>query len=267
MSTSATQVEFGLYSAYYDLLYRDKDYVAEADYVAQSLSRLVPEQAQVLELGCGTGIHAELLARKGFHVTGVERSESMYTQAVARANGLHSSDCPGSFVPKLSTAQDFRCDDRFDAVISLFHVLSYQTDSESIDRFFETVVRHLKPGGVFLFDVWYGPAVLTQQPSVRVKRMRSENLEVVRIAEPGVDTTRSIVNVHYQIFARSPTDGDFQSVTEDHSMRYFFATEIHDLAQKFSMRCVFGEEWMSRQALSEQTWGACFLLQKTGDDV
>jgi SAM-dependent methyltransferase len=262
MSTSETQVEFGLYSAYYDLLYRDKDYVAEADYVAQSLSRFVPEQAHVLELGCGTGVHAELLARKGFHVTGVERSESMYTQAVVRANTLRTSDCRGSFVPRLSTAQDFRCDDSFDTVISLFHVLSYQTDAESIDRFFETVVRHLKPGGVFLFDVWYGPAVLTQKPSMRVKRMRSEKLEVVRIAEPTIDTTQSIVNVHYQIFARTQSDGDFQSVTEEHSMRYFFATEIHDLAQKFQLNVVSFEEWLSQRPLSDETWGACFVLSK-----
>jgi SAM-dependent methyltransferase len=262
MNQTDMPAEFGLYSAYYDLLYRDKDYAAEADYVAQSLSRVVPEHSHVLELGCGTGIHAELLARKGFHVTGVERSESMYSQAVVRANALQSSECPGSFLPMLSTAQDFRCDGKFDAVISLFHVLSYQTDAESIDRFFETVVRHLKHGGVFLFDVWYGPAVLTLKPSVRVKRMRSENLEVVRIAEPGIDTTQSIVNVHYQIFARSQSDGNFQSVTEGHSMRYFFATEIHDLARKYSMRCIFGEEWMSRLPLSEETWGACFLLRK-----
>ena len=264
MNHNETPAEFGLYSAYYDLLYRDKNYAAEADYVAESLLRFVSEDARLLELGCGTGIHAELLARKGFHVTGVERSESMYSQSQIRASSMVSSGCPGVFFPTLSSAQDYRSDEQFDAVISLFHVLSYQTDTESIDRFFETGVMHLKPGGIFLFDVWYGPAVLSQKPSVRVKRMQDENLDVVRIAEPKLVTTRSVVDVHYQIFARSQKDDRFQTVTEDHSMRYFFATEISELARRFSLRCVVGEEWMTRKTLSEDTWGACFMLQKTG---
>jgi SAM-dependent methyltransferase len=264
MNSADLNPEFGLYSAYYDLLYRDKDYVAEADYVTESLSRFVPEQAHMLELGCGTGIHASLLAHKGFHVTGVERSESMFKQALIRADSLELSGCPGSFLPKLSAAQDFRTDEEFDAVISLFHVLSYQTDSESIDRFFEAVVRHLKPGGVFLFDVWYGPAVLVQQPSVRVKRMQNEHLEVVRVAEPSLLSDRNSVQVDYQIFVRQKQEIFFREIRERHLMRYFFLPELVQLTNRHNLKIVRAEEWMSANSLSDRTWSALFLCQRGG---
>ena len=43
------------YSAYYDLLYHDKDYAKEADYVAQTLRAADPSVSDLLEFGSGTG--------------------------------------------------------------------------------------------------------------------------------------------------------------------------------------------------------------------
>jgi len=48
---------FERYAAYYDLLYRDKDYAAEVDYVLHTLHEAAPQIKAVLELGCGTGRH------------------------------------------------------------------------------------------------------------------------------------------------------------------------------------------------------------------
>ena len=44
---------------------------------------------------------------------------------------------------------------------------------------FLTARHHLNPGGIFLFDVWYGPAVLTDRPSVRIKWMAHEEIEIL----------------------------------------------------------------------------------------
>ena len=57
---------FRRYSAYYDLLYRDKDYAAEAEYVARLIRSTLPEARRILELGSGTGRHGCLLAAMGF---------------------------------------------------------------------------------------------------------------------------------------------------------------------------------------------------------
>src|ERR1043166_5798427 len=74
---------FQEYSAYYDLLYRDKDYAAEAEYVARSIRSILPDARSILEFGSGTGRHGPLLASMGFDVHGIERSPEMV--AIAKA--------------------------------------------------------------------------------------------------------------------------------------------------------------------------------------
>src|SRR6202021_2412457 len=80
--------------------------------------------------------------------------------------------------------RNYRAGKRFDVVAALFHVMSYQTSNEDLLAAMVTAKEHLTPEGIFIFDYWYAPAVLTQQPSIRVKRMESDRLEVTRIAEP-----------------------------------------------------------------------------------
>lgn len=253
---------FGLYSDYYDLLYQDKDYRGEAAFVRRLLLDANQTAKSLLEFGCGTGVHAELLAGFGFHVTGVERSETMLKQARERATRIAASDCHGSFCASPGDAQAFRSESSFDAVLSLFHVVSYQTEQSALEAFFENAARHLKVGGVFLFDVWYGPAVLTERPVVRVKRMANERLQVVRVAEPDLIINPNLVQVKYQIFARASGTENYEAFEETHCMRYFFAPEILLLAEKFGMSILSEQEWLTQAALSDRTWGACFLLRK-----
>ena len=75
---------FADYARWYDLLYHDKDYAAEARYVAERIERLSPGAKRILELGSGTGRHALLLAEMGYSVLGVERSEEMLASANQR---------------------------------------------------------------------------------------------------------------------------------------------------------------------------------------
>jgi len=70
--------QFGnLYSQYYDLLYQDKDYIAEVDYIENLIKSHSREVKTILDLGCGTGKHDELLCDKGYTVHGVDISKEM----------------------------------------------------------------------------------------------------------------------------------------------------------------------------------------------
>lgn len=63
---------FGDYARYYDVLYQDKDYAGEADFVLSCLVRRQGEPRTLLDLGCGTGRHGLEMARRGVSVTGVD---------------------------------------------------------------------------------------------------------------------------------------------------------------------------------------------------
>lgn len=252
---------FGQYAQYYDLLYRDKDYQAETDFIASMLKRHAPGAKAVTELGCGTGLHAALLAAKGYAVHGVDISEPMLDAARARAAGL-PADQGRLLAFSAGDVCNVRLGERFDAVLSLFHVVSYQTTNARLAEMFDNAATHLKPGGIFLFDYWYGPAVLSQRPATRIKRMESDAIAVTRLAEPELHANESIVDVNYQVFIRDKANGGVEEVRETHSMRYLFASDIELLARNAGLTLVESCEWMTGRTPGPETWGVCSVLRK-----
>jgi predicted TPR repeat methyltransferase len=193
---------FDAYARYYDLLYRDKDYAGESAYVASHLKRHAPHAARILELGCGTGTHAEHLARMGYAVHGVDQSESMLARATARKSGL-----PADIAARLSfghgDVRSVRSGEHFDAVVSLFHVMSYQTTNADLQG--RTAAAHLRPGGLFLFDFWYGPAVLDQRPEAR-EALEDDSIRS-RASPAGSARQRGVVDVNYTAFIEEKGTG------------------------------------------------------------
>jgi len=249
---------FNNYARYYDLLYRDKDYLAETQYVNQHIQAFAPGAQSLLELGCGTGRHATLLSSENYTIYGLDQSMEMIRRARQRQAELPSNQ--GQRLTFLhGDIQSFKTDTRFDAVISLFHVISYQTTNEDLDATFFTASNHLKPGGIFLFDCWYGPAVLTELPDVRVKRIEDDTIGITRIAEPEIHANENIVDVKYHVFIRDQTTEQVNEIHETHRMRYLFFPEIERLFSANNMKLIHAEEWMTGQLLGVDTWNAFFI--------
>lgn len=246
---------FDQYAHYYDLLYHDKDYIAETDYIAGSLNRFAPQANRILEFGSGTGIHGKLLAQKGCYLTGLERSSEM----VARANQNTVNTAPGSFTCQEGDIRQATVDGNFDAVISLFHVISYLTSNEDLLATFRNASRHLKKGGLFMFDVWYTPAVLFQRPVVRVKRMDDEQIRLVRIAEPLMHPNENIVEVRYTVYVEEKSTGSVSSFAEIHPMRHFSQPELNLLAAQTGFTPLHSEEFLTGKQPGEDTWGVWFV--------
>lgn len=245
---------FDIYARYYDLLYRDKDYAAESGYVAAHIRRQAPQAKCILELGCGTGAHAEHLARMGYTVHGVDMSEAMLTRAEARKAAL-PPDVAARLSFGLGDVRTVRTGKIYDAVISLFHVISYQITNADLEAAFETASVHLQPGGVFLFDFWYGPAVLAQQPEVRVKRLENDDIKVTRIAEPVMHVNENVVDVNYQVWIEINDSGAVEQVHETHKMRYLFLPELTRLLDSSQFEMIEAREWLTNSLPGENSWG------------
>jgi SAM-dependent methyltransferase len=155
--------------------------------------------------------------------------------------------------------RDVRLHSRFDAVVSLFHVMSYQVTNEDIRRAFETARAHLDEGGIFIFDCWYGPAVLTERPEVRVKRVENEEVSITRIAEPVMLPNENVVEVQYHLFAKSKTTQKISEVRETHRMRYWFQPEIEVILSSAGLRLIQHTGWMGDGKPGFDTWNTCFV--------
>jgi SAM-dependent methyltransferase len=249
---------FNAYASYYDLLYEDKDYAAEVEYVVSHILEHTPQAKRILELGCGTGAHAEHLARMGYTVHGVDMSKEMLARAEVRKATL-PADVAGRLSFSLGDARSVRTEQIYDVVISLFHVMSYQTSNADLNATYETAAIHLSPGGLLLFDYWYGPAVLIQKPEVRVRRLENDAIKVTRIAEPVIHINNSVVAVNYTVFIEVKETGHVEQIKETHRMRYLFPPELQCYgAGKF--RELGSYAWMTNKPLNAETWGGFQLL-------
>ena len=249
---------FGNYARYYNLLYRDKDYAGEAQFIHQLLQTHAPNTHSILELGCGPGTHALLLAKEGYDVHGVDLSTEMLQQASDRLSRL-----PQELASRLAFShgdiRTLRLNRQFDTIISLFHVMSYQTTNEDLDAAFATAKAHLKPGGVFIFDCWYGPGVLSDRPSTRVKRLEDEEISITRIAESVMHPNQNLVDVNYQVFIKDKNTGAVEELQETHQMRYLFNPEIDWLLKESDFKLLENREWMSNREPGFDTWGVYFV--------
>lgn len=246
---------FDSYSRYYDLLYNDKNYVSEAKFVADLLCRHGVMNGRILELGCGTGKHAEQLARMTFTVSGIDLSASM----IATANRSKSPEYRDRITFVQGDVRTARVVGEFNAVISLFHVASYQTTNQDVADMFSTAAAHLKPGGVFLFDCWFGPAALTDRPTVRVKRLQDELVDVLRVAEPVMYPNENVVEVTYTLYITARASGQVERIEETHRMRYFFAPELEYFLAAAGFGRVMMVEWLTGRETGFDTWSATIV--------
>lgn len=245
---------FDAYGRYYDLLYRDKDYAAEVAYLDQLLRRHGVAGPEVLEFGSGTGKHGRLLAERGYRVTGIELSPQMVAQAESQATA--------GFTCQQGDIRTVRLGRHFDAVLSLFHVLSYQVTNPDVQAVFARAAEHLRPGGLFVFDVWYSPAVYRQRPEVRVKRLADTGVEITRIAEPRLYPNENRVDVIYTIFARELATGITETFSETHPMRHFSLPELDLLAAAAGFERRDAEAFLTSEAPGEDTWGVCLVYAR-----
>ena len=251
---------FDAYAEYYNLLYRDKDYLAEVAYLQGLIDEFMPNTISCLNLGCGTGNHDFIFAQTGMEMLGVDLSEAMITAAKERLTREQ--------VPNLAFRQgDIRSlelNRKFDVVMALFHVMSYQASDQDLKEAFDSVNVHLKPGGIFIFDSWYGPAVLEERPEERVKHMENNEITVKRKATPVMKEGDNTVEVHYDLSIVDKSNNEEHQFSEQHNMRYLFTSEVEELLAAYDMQLIHSEEFLSEKELSSSTWSSLFVARKIG---
>ncbi len=135
---------FSEIAEYYDLLFEDVDYEGWAKYVVRFFSVARIKVERILEIGCGTGNLTKHLVDMGFKVVGLDVSEEMVKVAKRK-------------LPKVeflvADVREFSLDERFDAIISTFDSLNNILEDDDMVTAFINVRRHLREGGVFIFDL------------------------------------------------------------------------------------------------------------------
>ena len=134
----------------YDRLTNDVDYEATVDFYMQILAREGLKPRTVVDLACGTGSVTEILARKGYQVTGVDMSEEMLTEAMSKVMDMEKP--PLFLCQKL---QNLHLSVAVDMAVCALDSLDYVTDpddcAEAIRRTYKALLCIDFPRGSMSF--------------------------------------------------------------------------------------------------------------------
>ena len=132
----------------YDRLTNDVDYEAVVAFYNEILRREGVKPRTAVDLACGTGSVALLLARQGMAVTAVDMSEEMLTAAAQKAAGEEN---PPIFA--CQKLQELKLPRGVDLAVCALDSLDYILDPKDCAEAIRRVYKALNPSGIFIFDV------------------------------------------------------------------------------------------------------------------
>lgn len=138
-------------AAGYDRFTMDVNYEAWADYIERHFRRRAGGVETVLDLACGTGSLTWILARRGYDMIGVDLSPDMLAQAADKAEGEGVAANAPLFL--CQPMERLALHGPVDACVCTLDAVNHVYGGKRLAQAMERVLRYLKPGGLFLFDV------------------------------------------------------------------------------------------------------------------
>ncbi len=163
---------------FYDLLHAaEKDYAREAGVLAALIRETSPKAERVLDVACGTGLHALRLTELGFAVDGLDIEPEFIALAQARCpSGLFQvADMTGFALPR-----------KYHAIVCLFSSIGYVRSVPALNATLARMSAHLEPGGVVIIDPWFEPGQLSDR-AVAATAHAVDGLAVSRVSRTLLD--------------------------------------------------------------------------------
>jgi len=168
------------YPLYYDILF-GWDRTQEADFYESVFRHLgIGSHEEILEVACGTGQIARVLARRGWRLCGLDNREPMleflrqYAEASVRT---HCADMVG-----------FHCGE-FGAAYNPLSSLLLLDDDAKAEAHLESMATALRPGGVYVLDLGFASEVRPDAPTTDETWEESRGEITVRAENEGVFVT------------------------------------------------------------------------------
>ena len=212
----STESMFSASAELYDLIYSGfKDYPAEAASIAALIRRHSPDARCILDVACGTGEHARLLAAEhGFEVDGLDLEPGFVRIAQAKLAGgtVHLGDMTSFALPR-----------RYDVVMCLFSAIGYVRTLARVRSTLERFRAHLGAGGIVLVEPWFPPGAL-DPGQIFAKTASADDVTVCRMSHTEIEGAVSRLRFEYLI-GRS---GGVERASEVHELGLFTVAELED---------------------------------------
>ena len=242
--------EFELhYSQLYDLIHANKDYEEDVKNILTLLREfnILEEINSLLDFGCGTGKHLSIFRSLKFHVQGYDLSEEML--AIASQNNpeiFFSSD-----LNKIRAENDL--------VVSLFDVLSYQTNPQMLETYVQQVFSKVAKNGFALFDFWNLSGVRLSPPEHRTRTFNFNNKTYLRTvcAESSADFRITSLSISLREIG-----SDELIYYKVHEMRAYDFEEIKSILPRNVSIMAYRDSSDYRLPVKTGSWRSVLLMRR-----
>lgn len=221
------------YAKYYDVFCQEKDTEKECNFLEEIFKRFLRDKPRkILDIACGTGRHAIILAKRGYKVVGVDISEDMIE--IAKAKSAKEKSEIKFYVMDM---RQLHLNEKFDVCISMYESIDYILKNEEIKKTFSKIREHLNKGGLFIFDVKNGISWLKDFVPTTVNIYQNGNRKIIRIANKKLNVMKHIREVNYKCYVIEDNK-IIDEFEETHLGRFFFPEEIKFFLQESGFEVV-----------------------------
>lgn len=245
---------FDEYAEIYDLLYSDKDYIGECDFIESLISIYGGNSIKrILDVAAGTGSHALIMAERGYDVTAFDFSSKMAAICQRKAEKKSLPIKIRGNVPMTKLPPPESPKDLFDVALCLFSSINFLTKDGELEQFFTSIKKQLVPNGLLIFDYWNGIACLKDYSRTRVKDVADKGTRVIRISNTILDSMKNEMQIQFRCLVQKSSE--WKEFNEVHNIRYFFPREMLEALKKANYdvlaalpfkeldRCVNENDW------------------------
>jgi cyclopropane fatty-acyl-phospholipid synthase-like methyltransferase len=229
---------FEKFGEYYDLIYRNiKDYENECRTLEQIFTKFRKKKSRnILDVGCGTGSHALILAKHGCSVVGIDISKMMVEKARTKAK-KEKTDVQ-FYVQDMRKMQ---LDKEFDCAISMFGAIGYILTYEDLVKVLSRLKKHLNKDGLFAFEFWNIGGV-KPSPYQRWLEASDAKKTVYRFSETNLNPQTNILtlNMHFLVLNE---DRLLEKFNETHVHRCYTLPEIREYLENNGFKFLSGYDW------------------------
>ena len=244
-------LSFKNYAKYYDFIYQDKDYDREFNFI-EEIFKATKKPKSILEIGCGTGNYTKILLERGYEVTAIDISGEMLE--IAREK------CSTKFL--VGDIRTIKIDDKFDCCLAMFAVMGYITKNRDIIKALINIREHLKPNGIFIFDVWNGLTVMRTLPEQRIKKVEDNKVKIIRYAIPNLIAFEHICEVNYKLLILNKKENAYREINEKHTVRYYFPQEIIYYLEESGFEVINIYPFLNLNGkVDENVWNMCVVAK------
>jgi len=204
---------FDASAQFYDAIYANlKDYGEETTKIAGLIRAINPKYRTVLDIACGTGEHARLLAKAGFTVDGLDLEPAFVRIA-------QNKNPEGRFVE--ADMRHFELTQRYDVVMCLFSSIGYARTLEQVTDTLRCFRKHLSADGAVIVEPWFAPGILDPARVDRISRER-DGARITRTSRIELEEGLSRLLFDYEIVSSAGT----RHLHEIHELGLFTQGEL-----------------------------------------